>query len=106
MPASSRRKSASKAPAKYSETEIKTVTETPTTPPNPGPPSPPGAPKLTWGDYSEDFKVRLAIHNYEVNALLVDVKKAYEFASPYVKQATNYTVKTFNQVREKLQTAD
>ena len=73
----------------------------------------PAAPKLTapkpnlsFNDYKEDFKVRLAIHNYEVNALLVDVKKAYEFASPYVKQATNYTVKTFNQVREKLQTAD
>ena len=63
-------------------------------------------PNLSFNDYKEDFKVRLAIHNYEVNALLVDVKKAYEFASPYVKQATNYTVKTFNQVREKLQTAD
>ena len=63
-------------------------------------------PNLSFNDYKEDFKVRLAIHNYEVNALLVDVKKAYEFASPYVKQATNYTVKTFNQVREKLQPAD
>ena len=63
-------------------------------------------PNLSFNDYKEDFKVRLEIHNYEVNALLVDVKKAYEFASPYVKQATNYTVKTFNQVREKLQPAD
>jgi len=63
-------------------------------------------PNLSFNDYKEDFKVRLAIHNYEVNALLVDVKKAYEFASPYVKQATNYTVKTFNQVREKLQPVD
>ena len=83
MPA--RRKSASKVPATK-----------PTAP----------KPNLSFNDYKEDFKVRLAIHNYEVNALLVDVKKAYEFASPYVKQATNYTVKTFNQVREKLQTAD
>ncbi len=80
-----RRKSASKVPATK-----------PTAP----------KPNLSFNDYKEDFKVRLAIHNYEVNALLVDVKKAYEFASPYVKQATNYTVKTFNQVREKLQTAD
>ena len=63
-------------------------------------------PNLSFNDYKEDFKVRLEIHNYEVNALLVDVKKAYEFASPYVKQATNYTVKTFNQVREKLQPVD
>ncbi len=80
-----RRKSASKVPATK-----------PTAP----------KPNLSFNDYKEDFKVRLEIHNYEVNALLVDVKKAYEFASPYVKQATNYTVKTFNQVREKLQTAD
>ncbi len=63
-------------------------------------------PNLSFNDYKEDFKVRLEIHNYEVNALLVDVKKAYEFASPYVKQATNYTVQTFNQVRERLQTAE
>ena len=84
MPAS-RRRSASKVPATK-----------PTAP----------KPNLSFNDYKEDFKVRLEIHNYEVNALLVDVKKAYEFASPYVKQATNYTVKTFNQVREKLQTAD
>jgi len=63
-------------------------------------------PNLSFNDYKEDFKVRLEIHNYEVNALLVDVKKAYEFASPYVKQATNYTVKTFNQVRQKFQPVD
>ena len=77
-----RRKSASKVPATK-----------PTAP----------KPNLSFNDYKEDFKVRLEIHNYEVNALLVDVKKAYEFASPYVKQATNYTVKTFNQVRQKFQ---
>ena len=63
-------------------------------------------PNLSFNDYKEDFKVRLAIHNYEVNALLVDVKKVWNFSQPYIKQATNYTVKTFNQVREKLQTAD
>ena len=103
MPARRRSAKTVAASAKYSETEIKTVTETPTTPPNPGPPSPPAAPKLTWGDYSEDFKVRLAIHNYEVNALLVDVKKVWNYSEPYVKQATNYTVKTFNQVRQKFQ---
>ncbi len=63
-------------------------------------------PKLSFNDYKEDFKVRLEIHNYEVNALLVDVKKVWTFSEPYIKQATNYTVKTFNQVREKLQTAE
>ena len=63
-------------------------------------------PNLSFNDYKEDFKVRLAIHNYEVNALLVDVKKVWTFSQPYIKQATNYTVKTFNQVREKFQPAD
>jgi len=63
-------------------------------------------PNLSFNDYKEDFKVRLAIHNYEVNALLVDVKKVWTFSEPYIKQATNYTVQTFNQVREKLQTAE
>ena len=81
-----RRKSASKAPATK--------------------PTAPNKPNLSFNDYKKDFLVRVQIHNYEVNALLVDVKKAYEFASPYVKQATNYTVKTFNQVREKLQPVD
>jgi len=63
-------------------------------------------PNLSFNDYKEDFKVRLAIHNYEVNALLVDVKKVWTFSQPYIKQATNYSVKAFNQVREKLQPAD
>ena len=84
MPA--RRKSASKATAAVKPTAPK--------------------PNLSFNDYKEDFKVRLEIHNYEVNALLVDVKKAYEFALPYIKQSTNYSVKAFNQVRQRLQTAE
>ena len=63
-------------------------------------------PNLSFNDYKEDFKVRLEIHNYEVNALLVDVKKVWTFSQPYIKQATNYSVKAFNQVRQKFQPAD
>ena len=63
-------------------------------------------PNLSFNDYKEDFKVRLEIHNYEVNALMVDVKKVWNYSEPYIKQATNYTVKTFNQVRQKLQPVD
>ena len=63
-------------------------------------------PNLSFNDYKKDFLVRVQIHNYEVNALLVDVKKVWTFSEPYIKQSTNYTVKTFNQVREKLQTAE
>ncbi len=80
-----RRKSASKVPATK-----------PTAP----------KPNLSFNDYKEDFKVRLEIHNYEVNALLVDVKKVWNFSEPYIKQATNYSVKAFNQVRQKLQPVD
>ncbi len=68
--------------------------------------STPPTPNLTFNDYKEDFKIRLEIHNYEVNVLIDDVKKGYAIASPYVKQATNHIVKTFNQVRERLQTVD
>ena len=81
MPA--RRRSASKAPAAAKAT--------------------PPKPNLSFNDYKEDFKVRLEIHNYEINELLADVKKVWNFSEPYVKQATNYTVKTFNQVRDQLQ---
>ena len=76
-----RRKSASKVPA------------TKPTPPTP---------KLSFNDYKEDFKVRVQIHNYEIKELLADVKKVWNFSEPYVKQATNFTVKTFNQVRDRL----
>ena len=80
------RRSASKAPAAVKPTAPK--------------------PNLSFNDYKKDFLVRVQIHNYEVNALLVDVKKVWNFSEPYIKQATNYTVQTFNQVREKLQTAE
>ena len=86
MPASRRpRRSASKVPA--------------------APQATPPKPNLSFNDYKEDFKVRLEIHNYEVNALIADVKKVWNFSEPYVKQATNFTVKTFNQVRDQLQSA-
>ena len=64
-------------------------------------PTPP-KPNLSFNDYKEDFKVRVQIHNYEIKELLSDVKKVWNFSEPYVKQATNFTVKTFNQVRDRL----
>ena len=66
----------------------------------------PNKPNLSFNDYKKDFLVRVQIHNYEVNALLVDVKKVWNFSEPYIKQATNYSVKAFNQVRQRLQTAE
>ena len=61
---------------------------------------------VSFEDYKNDFKVRWEIHNWEVNELLQDIKKAYTFATPYVKQATDYTIKTFTQVRDRFQSAN
>ncbi len=84
--------------------EIKTMTETPTTevPQKVRPENP----NLSLKDYQEDFKVRMEIHNWEVNELISDIKNGWKSASPYVKQTTEYLNKTFSQVRERFQSAN
>ena len=72
-------------------TKTETI-ETPTTRP--------ASPKLTLQDYKDDFQARVKIHNWEVNELWTDCKAAYSFATPYVKQAVDFSVKTYNQVVE------
>ena len=82
--------------------EIKKVTETPKVETKVRP----DTTIISFEDYKNDFKVRMEIHNWEVNELLEDIKKAYTFATPYVKQATDYTIKTFTQVRDRFQSAN
>ena len=82
--------------------EIKKVTETPKVETKVRPETT----IVSFEDYKNDFKVRWEIHNWEVNELLQDIKKAYTFATPYVKQATDYTIKTFTQVRDRFQSAN
>ena len=50
----------------------------------------PPAPKLTLADYREDLQARVRIHNYEVNNLVKDVQKGYNFILPFGKKAVNY----------------
>ncbi len=66
----------------------------------------PESTKLTLNDYKEDFKVRWQIHSYEVDELISDIKKGWKFSSPYVKQAIDYTVKTYKNLQTRFQTAE
>ena len=65
-------------------------------------PTRPEKPNLTYVDYIEDFKVRMQINNYEVIEFIDDCKRAYTHVHPYVIKASDFTVKTFNQIRESL----
>ena len=66
-------------------------------------PTRPEKPNLTYVDYVEDFKVRMQINNYEVIEFIDDCKRAYKTVHPYIIKASDYTVKTFNQLRDQLQ---
>ena len=50
----------------------------------------PPAPKLTLADYREGVLARVRIHNYEVNMLVKDVQKGYDYLLPFGKKAYNY----------------
>ena len=50
----------------------------------------PPAPKLTLADYREDVIARVRIHNYEVNMLVKDLQKGYDYLLPFGKKAYNY----------------
>ena len=52
--------------------------------------SAPPAPKLTLEDYRQDILARVRIHNYEVNMLVKDLQKGYDFVLPFGKKAYNY----------------
>lgn len=60
---------------------------------------------ITRQQYIEDIKVRWAIHQYEVSKLREDVSKFSETVSPYVKQALDYTVNRFQELRARFVTA-
>ena len=86
MPTATARKSTSttprkrrtrKAPVKQTtiKKEVKTVTvKTPVRPTT----------LLKSSDYINDIKIRFDIHNYEVNALINDIKWGYKQVSDYV----------------------
>ena len=72
-----RKRRTRKAPVKQTpiKTEVKTVTvKTPVRPTT----------LLKSSDYINDIKIRFDIHNYEVNALINDIKWGYKQVSDYV----------------------
>ena len=73
--------------------EVKQMTvekvETPVTPVRP-------TPLLKFEDYQKDFKIRVEIHNYEINELIKDCKWVYEQTKPLVKQGYDYVVSSYN----------
>lgn len=59
---------------------------------------------LTRKQYVEDIKVRWQIHQYEVNKLRDDLSKVNETVAPYVKNALDYFVAQYQQLRAKYAT--
>jgi hypothetical protein len=59
---------------------------------------------ITRQQYIQDIKVRWQIHQYEVNKLREDVSKVTQTVAPYVKNALDYVVTQFQQVRAKYAT--
>ena len=55
----------------------------------------PSSARLISGDrYLKDFQTRWAIHNYEIQELVRDLRKGFEFVKPYHAQAVK-TVKAW-----------
>ena len=88
---------------KYTQPHLKTVTETkPST-------TRPEQPNLTYVDYGEDFKIRVKIHNYEVNELWQDSKRFYQSAKQVVVKAIDYVKESYDRAfneTEKEETED
>jgi len=81
--ATPRKRRTRKAPVKQTpiKKEVKVVTvKTPVRPTT----------LLKSSDYLADIKIRFEIHNYEVNALINDIKWSY-------KQVSDYVVKVYKQ---------
>ena len=74
-PVTPRKRRTRKAPVKPTIKEVKTLpVETPVRPTT----------LLKASDYINDIKIRFDIHNYEVNALINDIKWGYKQVSDYV----------------------
>ena len=57
----------------------------------------PEKPNLSFKDYADDIKVRLEIHNYEVNELWQDSKNFYEEnVKPFTLNTVKYVKESYN----------
>jgi len=50
---------------------------------------------LTYVDYIEDFKVRMQIHNFEVDELVKDLKSGYQSAKPVFNNIVDYLKQSY-----------
>ncbi len=50
---------------------------------------------LTYVDYIEDFKVRMEIHNFEVDELVKDLKSGYQSAKPVFNNIVDYLKQSY-----------
>lgn len=53
-------------------------------------------PNLTVKDYVDDFKIRVKIHNYEVDLLVKDIKSSYQKIKPSLDKVVNYLKESYN----------
>ena len=55
----------------------------------------PSKTNLTYVDYIEDFKVRMEIHNFEVDELVKDLKSGYRSAKPVFNNIVDYLKQSY-----------
>ena len=55
----------------------------------------PSKPNLTYVDYIEDFKIRMQIHNFEVDELVKDLKSGYQSAKPIFNNIVDYLKESY-----------
>ena len=58
----------------------------------------PSKTNLTYVDYIEDFKVRMQIHNYEVDELVKDLKSGYQSAKPIFNNVVDYLKQSYKKM--------
>jgi hypothetical protein len=56
-------------------------------------------PVLTVSDYVADIKARWAVHQYEFQLFVEDVKKGYDFILPFCKKSIDYTMSVYRRFR-------
>jgi hypothetical protein len=56
-------------------------------------------PTLKVSDYMTDIKARWAVHQFEWNAFVKDVKKGYDFILPFYKKSIDYSVNLYRRFR-------
>ena len=55
----------------------------------------PSKTNLTYVDYIEDFKIRMQIHNFEVDELVKDLKSGYQSAKPIFNNIVDYLKESY-----------